>query len=143
MKTLHEYKRTNVARVVRGPQLALPGTVNRKPTGSQPEAARKVTAAEVREREARRKKREKLERGATYRQQFIKCGKPRCRVCRGGAAHGPYWYVERRDESGKKVSTRYVGRSLSPAVLAYVIEHGEPAAAAAAAEQLSRNGDGK
>ena len=30
---------------------------------------------------------------ATYRQQFVRCGKPTCSRCRTGPSHGPYWYA--------------------------------------------------
>src|SRR5260370_22012678 len=29
----------------------------------------------------------------TYRQQYTRCGKERCRKCKAGAGHGPYWYA--------------------------------------------------
>src|SRR6266702_6910335 len=29
----------------------------------------------------------------TYHQQVSYCGKPRCRRCREGIGHGPYWYA--------------------------------------------------
>jgi len=28
----------------------------------------------------------------TYHQQVSYCGKPRCKKCREGTGHGPYWY---------------------------------------------------
>src|SRR5579883_680753 len=47
-----------------------------------------------------------------YRQQIARCGKPRCRKCREGIGHGPYWYAY-RTENG--ITTRtYVGRQLPP-----------------------------
>src|SRR6266436_5398564 len=43
----------------------------------------------------------------TYRQQFTRCGKQRCKKCREGAGHGPYWYAY-WSENGRTVS-KYVG----------------------------------
>jgi predicted ATPase/DNA-binding SARP family transcriptional activator len=43
----------------------------------------------------------------TYRQQYTRCGKERCRKCREGQGHGPYWYAY-RSEKGRTVS-KYVG----------------------------------
>lgn len=43
----------------------------------------------------------------TYRQQFTRCGKQRCRKCREGPGHGPYWYAY-WSENGRTVS-KYIG----------------------------------
>jgi hypothetical protein len=43
----------------------------------------------------------------TYRQQHTRCGKGRCRKCKEGAGHGPYWYAF-WSENGRTVS-RYIG----------------------------------
>lgn len=43
----------------------------------------------------------------TYRQQYTRCGKQRCRKCREGAGHGPYWYAY-WNENGRTVS-KYIG----------------------------------
>ncbi|MBV9258220.1 MAG: tetratricopeptide repeat protein [Ktedonobacteraceae bacterium] len=51
----------------------------------------------------------------TYRQQYTRCGKQRCRKCREGTGHGPYWYAY-WSEKGRTVS-KYVGTHL-PAELA-------------------------
>jgi len=52
----------------------------------------------------------------TYRQQFTRCGKQRCRKCRDGEGHGPYWYAY-WSEKGRTVS-KYVGVSLPAEVVA-------------------------
>lgn len=44
---------------------------------------------------------------ATYRQQYTRCGKERCRKCKDGAGHGPYWYAY-WSEKGRTIS-KYVG----------------------------------
>ena len=49
--------------------------------------------------------------GVTYYQEYRKCGKANCRVCRNGRGHGPYWYS--RDLLGRR---RYVGRLLPEGV---------------------------
>ena len=43
----------------------------------------------------------------TYRQQYTRCGKERCRKCKEGAGHGPYWYAY-WSENGRTIS-KYVG----------------------------------
>ena len=51
----------------------------------------------------------------TYRQQVNFCGKPRCRKCREGIGHGPYWYAYHLTDAGRTVRT-YIGRELPPGV---------------------------
>ncbi len=46
----------------------------------------------------------------TYRQQHTRCGKERCRKCKEGAGHGPYWYAY-WSEAGRTVS-KYIGIQL-------------------------------
>src|SRR5438477_4227577 len=43
----------------------------------------------------------------TYRQQYTRCGKERCRKFKEGAGHGPYWYAY-WSENGRTVS-KYIG----------------------------------
>lgn len=43
----------------------------------------------------------------TYRQQFTRCGKQRCRKCKEGAGHGPYWYAY-WSANGRTIS-KYIG----------------------------------
>ena len=46
----------------------------------------------------------------TYHQQISYCGKPRCRKCREGRGHGPYWYAY-QIVNGRTVRT-YIGKQL-------------------------------
>jgi len=46
-------------------------------------------------------------RGARWRWEYRRCGKPRCH-CRSGALHGPYKYEKRR--RGRVVSSVYRGK---------------------------------
>ena len=46
----------------------------------------------------------------TYRQQYTRCGKQRCRKCQEGSGHGPYWYAY-WSEKGRTVS-KYIGSRL-------------------------------
>src|ERR1700687_5840678 len=48
----------------------------------------------------------------TYRQQFTRCGKQRCRKCKEGEGHGPYWYAY-WSENGR-TKTKYIGVHLPP-----------------------------
>src|SRR5947209_16477818 len=59
---------------------------------------------------------EKMDDKVTYRQQVNFCGKPRCRKCRDGIGHGPYWYAYRLTDTGRTVRT-YIGKELPPGVL--------------------------
>ena len=51
----------------------------------------------------------------TYRQQVNFCGKPRCRKCRDGIGHGPYWYAFHVTPDGRKERV-YIGKHLPPGV---------------------------
>ncbi len=64
--------------------------------------------------EADRHKR--MQNKITYRQQYTRCGKERCRKCRDGQGHGPYWYAY-WSEHGRTVS-KYIGVSLPAEVVA-------------------------
>lgn len=54
----------------------------------------------------------------TYHQQVGYCGKSRCRKCRDGTGHGPYWYSYQTVE-GRTIRT-YIGKHLPPQVQATV-----------------------
>ncbi len=54
----------------------------------------------------------------TYHQQVSYCGKPRCRKCREGTGHGPYWYSY-QTVGGKTVRT-YIGKQLPAEALATI-----------------------
>jgi len=45
-------------------------------------------------------------RRESFRQQFVRCGKPGCTRC----PHGPYWYAYWREDGRSR--SRYVGRDL-------------------------------
>jgi hypothetical protein len=45
---------------------------------------------------------------ASYRQEYVRCGKATCTHCSAGAGHGPDWYAYWR-ESGR-LHKRYVGK---------------------------------
>jgi DNA-binding SARP family transcriptional activator len=55
----------------------------------------------------------------TYHQQVSYCGKPRCKKCREGTGHGPYWYSY-RTVNGRTTRT-YVGKHLPPDVEAQMV----------------------
>jgi hypothetical protein len=48
----------------------------------------------------------------TLRLERVKCGKARCKKCKEGEGHGPYWYLYYR-RSGK-LTSRYVGKTDDP-----------------------------
>src|SRR5258708_31911336 len=52
----------------------------------------------------------------TYHQQVSYCGKPRCRRCREGVGHGPYWYAY-QTVNGRTVRS-YVGKQAPPEIVA-------------------------
>ena len=70
----------------------------------------------------------------TYHQQVSYCGKPRCRKCREGTGHGPYWYAYQTVEG--RTTRTYVGKHLPPDVQA-TMEGAEPASAQASERELS------
>ncbi len=43
----------------------------------------------------------------TYRQQYTRCGKERCRKCKEGAGHGPYWYAYWSEN--RRTISKYIG----------------------------------
>lgn len=45
-------------------------------------------------------------RKVSYRQEYVRCGKDRCRTC----PHGPYWYAYWKEEG--RTRSRYIGRHL-------------------------------
>lgn len=45
------------------------------------------------------------ERRVSYRQQWVRCGKPGCTRC----PHGPYWYAYWRE--GGRLRSRYLGKN--------------------------------
>src|SRR5947209_17385162 len=59
----------------------------------------------------------------TYRQQYTRCGKERCRKCKEGAGHGPYWYAY-WSEKGRTVS-KYIG--IRPPSGVEIARHGSEA----------------
>ena len=64
----------------------------------------------------------------TYRQQYTRCGKQRCRKCREGVGHGPYWYAY-WNEKGRTIS-KYVGTNLPTEVQVgaqFIAPSGDPA----------------
>lgn len=54
----------------------------------------------------------------TYHQQVTRCGKPRCRKCREGIGHGPYWYAYQTING--QVKRQYIGKTLPPDIQARV-----------------------
>jgi DNA-binding SARP family transcriptional activator len=71
----------------------------------------------------------------TYHQQVSYCGKPRCRRCREGIGHGPYWYAY-QTVNGRTVRT-YVGKNPPPETMAAIqAEANPPVASEFASTQL-------
>ncbi len=71
----------------------------------------------------------------TYHQQVSYCGKPRCRRCREGTGHGPYWYAY-QTVNGRTVRT-YVGKELPPELQAQATGVAEESSEARAPEAAS------
>lgn len=47
--------------------------------------------------------------GGCYRQEYVRCGKERCKKCAdGGQGHGPYWYLYRYQNGG--IRKTYIGK---------------------------------
>jgi hypothetical protein len=64
------------------------------------------------EAEAPAEGRGSLPKTASYRQEYVRCGKRSCPPCRTGPGHGPYWYAYWRQ--GGQVHKRYLGKQLPP-----------------------------
>jgi hypothetical protein len=61
--------------------------------------------------------------GVIYRQQFVRCGKERCRTCApGGPGHGPYWFGYYWDYR-QRTTSFYVGKHLPAGIEAIVDQH--------------------
>jgi len=71
----------------------------------------------------------------TYRQQYTRCGKQRCRKCQEGNGHGPYWYAY-WSENGRTVS-KYIGVGLPD-----TIKEGNQAQILEVAASLTRENSG-
>lgn len=50
--------------------------------------------------------------GVTLQRKLVRCSNERCGPCRGGASHGPYYYVFWRADGNAAVRSRYVGAAL-------------------------------
>lgn len=61
----------------------------------------------------------------TYHQQMSYCGKARCRKCRNGDGHGPYWYAYQTVNG--RVKRTYIGKELPPEALPFVENEAPPA----------------
>ncbi len=57
----------------------------------------------------------KAPEGGVYRQEFYKCNKDRCKKCRDGPGHGPYW--SRYWWEDGKTRKEYIGKTLPKHVL--------------------------
>jgi len=53
----------------------------------------------------------KAPEGGVYRQDFYKCNKERCKKCRDGPGHGPYW--SRYWWEDGKTRKQYIGKNLT------------------------------
>src|SRR5947209_20284359 len=71
----------------------------------------------------------------TYHQQVSYCGKPRCRRCREGVVHGPYWYAY-QTVGGRTIRT-YIGKH-PPAELQEASQETGPSSAAELADVVIR-----
>ncbi|QBD83155.1 tetratricopeptide repeat protein [Ktedonosporobacter rubrisoli] len=71
----------------------------------------------------------------TYHQQVSYCGKERCRKCREGIGHGPYWYAY-QTVNGHTTRT-YIGKHLPPEVQASIASPASSTLAPTAAPGLT------
>jgi Family of unknown function (DUF6788) len=72
-----------------------------------------LTRRELAQREPVENRRVVEERQAsagTLRLEMVKCGKERCRKCKEGPAHGPYWYLYFRRNG--QLTSRYIGKTI-------------------------------
>ena len=71
----------------------------------------------------------------TYHQQVSYCGKPRCRRCREGVGHGPYWYAYQTVDG--RTTRTYIGKQLPPEKQAELDGQREPPSAQAREREQS------
>ncbi len=72
-----------------------------------------LTRRELAERdptEGRQVVEERPASAGTLRLERVKCGKERCKKCKEGEGHGPYWYLYYRRNG--KLTSRYVGKMI-------------------------------
>jgi hypothetical protein len=72
-----------------------------------------LTRRELAEREpteGRQVVEEKPASAGTLRLEMVKCSKVRCKKCREGGGHGPYWYLYFRRNG--KLTSRYIGKMI-------------------------------
>lgn len=91
--------------------------IEQAPTGELEELTARIEAELTRrqlsdrgEGERREVVSERPAPAGTYRQEYVSCGKSRCKKCAGGPGHGPYWYHYYR--RGGKLASRYIGKEL-------------------------------
>jgi len=63
------------------------------------------------EMQAQEAVRQLLPKTATYRQEYVRCGKPTCTRCTTGPGHGPYHYAYWREQG--QLHKRYLGKTLT------------------------------
>jgi hypothetical protein len=75
------------------------------------EVIRNAEESERAERPPRRRQvvEERTVENRTYRLEWVRCGKEKCK-CARGKPHGPYWYSYTRTKD--KVKSQYVGKNL-------------------------------
>ncbi|WKN46520.1 DUF6788 family protein [Tunicatimonas pelagia] len=49
----------------------------------------------------------------TLQLEKVSCGKPKCKRCKEGPSHGPYWYGYWKE--GKRTRSRYIGKNIEGA----------------------------
>ena len=57
--------------------------------------------------------RQALPKTASYRHEYVRCGKAPCTRCGAGLGHGPYWYAYWRADG--RLHKRYLGKTLPQA----------------------------
>ncbi len=65
-----------------------------------------------------------MDGGISYYQQISFCGKTRCKKCREGIGHGPYWYAYQTING--RIKRTYVGRTLPVEALPFVETASDP-----------------
>lgn len=52
--------------------------------------------------------------GKSYRQEYVRCGKARCRACQDGRGHGPSWYAYWTEQG--RTRKQYIGKQRPEAI---------------------------
>lgn len=75
--------------------------------------AHRANRAEIKPRKSREVVRREQHGFMTLQLELVNCGKAKCKRCKAGASHGPYWYGYWKE--GNRTRTKYIGKTIEGA----------------------------